>query len=213
MPIRHKSIKMVRKDRLKKFIDRRLIKALGHPVREHILAVTNERISSTVEIGDEIELDVTAFHKQVQLLERLGCIEQVGCRPVPGTGATEHFYRAKTTEFFDKKAWQKVPASLKADIDLIMIQAFVNEAVKAMKGGVFHARDDKHTSWTPEVFDERGWREAMKLLDATLARLLKIRKQSAMRILKTGEPGISAGVGIFGFETSPDFVRPPRPPL
>jgi len=71
-PIRHKSIKEVRKDRLKSFVDRRLIEALRHEVREHILAVLNERVASTVEIGDEIELDVTAFYKQVQILEELG---------------------------------------------------------------------------------------------------------------------------------------------
>jgi len=60
---RYTSIKKIRKDRLKKFIDSRLITALGHPVREHLLAVFGERIASTSEIGDEIELDVSAFYK------------------------------------------------------------------------------------------------------------------------------------------------------
>lgn len=44
---------------LKTFMDRRLIRALGHPVREHILAVLNERIASSKEIGDEIGADVS----------------------------------------------------------------------------------------------------------------------------------------------------------
>ena len=82
MPIRHTSIKEVRKDRLKGFMDRRLIEAMGHPVREHILAVLNERPASPTEIGDELELDVSAFYKHVQVLERLGCIECVGTRRV-----------------------------------------------------------------------------------------------------------------------------------
>jgi hypothetical protein len=211
MPIRHKSIKKVRKDRLKKFIDRRLIKALSHPVREHILAVVNERISSTVQIGDEIELDVTAFHKHVQLLEEIGCIEWVGSRPV--RGATEHFYRAKTTAIFDEGAWRDMPASLKADIDLNFVQALVDDVVGAVKGGTFHGRNDKHTSWTPAVFDKLGWVEAMTLLNTTLSRLLVIQKQSGLRILKTSEPGIPATIGILGFETCPDFVRPARTPL
>ena len=208
MPIRHKSIKMVRKDRLKKFFDRRLIEALRHPVREHILAVTNERISSTVEIGDEIELDVTAFHKQVQFLEEIGCIEWVGSRPV--RGATEHFYRAKSTAFFDDRAWEQVPPSLKADIEVSFVQAIFDDFIGALQGGTLRRRQDRHVSWRPAVLDEIGWGEAVALLDATLCRLLAIQQQSGLRIMKTGEPGIPVTIAMLGFEARPDYVRPAR---
>ncbi len=201
MPIRHKSIKMVRKDRLKKFFDRRLIEALHHPVREHVLAVTNERVASMVEIGDEIELDVVAFNKQVKLLEELGYIELVGTRPA--RGGTEHFYRAKATVFFDDRAWKDVPASLKADIDAGFVQSLIDDLVAAFKAGTYYARPDKHTSWTPGVFDRRGWKEAMKLLNATLMRLAAIQRRSALRMMKSGEPGIPATIGILGFERCP----------
>lgn len=47
-----KSMRELREgDGLKTFFDRRLIKALGHPIREHILAVLNERVASAREIG------------------------------------------------------------------------------------------------------------------------------------------------------------------
>ncbi len=203
MPIRHKSIKMVRKERLKRFFDRRLIKALHHPVREHVLAVTNERVASMVEIGDEIGLDVVAFNKQVKLLEELDFIELVGTRPT--RGGTEHFYRAKATVFFDDQSWRDVPASLRADIDTDFVQSLIDDLVAAFNGGTYYTRPDRHTSWTPGVFDRRGWKEAMKLLEATLARLLAIQQQSGLRIMKSGEPGIPATIGILGFERSPDF--------
>ena len=201
MPIRNKSIKKVRKDRLKKFFDRRLIEALHHPVREHVLAVTNERVASMVEIGDEIGLDVVAFNKQAKLLEELGFIELVGTRPA--RGGTEHFYQAKTTVFFDNSAWEDVPASLKADFDTDFVQSLIDDLVAAFNGGTYYARPDTHTSWTPGVFDRQGWREAMGLLEATLARLIAIRKQSGLRIMRTGEPGIPATIGILGFERCP----------
>lgn len=203
MPIRHKSIKMVRKDRLKKFIDRRLIDALRHPVREHVLAVTNERPASMVEIGDELGLDVVAFNKQVKVLEELGFIELVGTRPTGG--GTEHFYRAKTTVFFDDRAWQDVPASLKADIDTDFVQSLIDDLTAAFKAGTYYARPDTHTSWMPAVLDRRGWKEVVALLNATLMRLIAIQRRSALRILKSGEPGIPATIGILGFERSPDF--------
>jgi len=207
VPIRHKSIKMVRKDRLKKFFDRRLIEALHHPVREHVLAVTNERVASMVEIGDEIGLDVVAFNKQVKVLEELGYIELVGTRPA--RGGTEHFYRARTTVLFDDRAWEDVPASLKADLGVGIVQSILDDVVGALRGGTFRAREDKHTSWMPVVLDRRGWREAMKLLDATLMRLVAIQRQSGLRIMKSGEPGIPATIAMLGFETRPEFTGSP----
>jgi hypothetical protein len=206
MPIRHKSIKMVRKDRLKRFFDPRLIEAIRHPVRAHILAVLNERIASTVEIGDEIELDVTAFNKQVKFLDDIGCIEEVGNRPV--RGATEHFFRAKTTAIFDERAWKDMPETLKADLDLGFVQSLIDDLIAALKGRTFHARNDKHTSWTPTVFDRIGWREAMKLLEATLTSLLEIQRRSGERMLRSGEPGIPATVGILGFQRCPEYMPP-----
>jgi DNA-binding transcriptional ArsR family regulator len=56
-------------DELKTFFDRRLIEALGHPVREHILAVLNERIASASEIGEEIGADVSSFYHHVEARE------------------------------------------------------------------------------------------------------------------------------------------------
>src|SRR3954466_7830113 len=67
-------------DELKTFFDRRLIKALGHPVREHILAVLNERIASAREIGEEIGGDVSSFYHHIEELEKLECIERVATK-------------------------------------------------------------------------------------------------------------------------------------
>ena len=64
-------------DELKTFFDRRLIEALGHPVREHILAVLNERIASASEIAEELGADVSSFYHHVEELEKLECIERV----------------------------------------------------------------------------------------------------------------------------------------
>jgi hypothetical protein len=66
-----KSMREVREwDQLKTFFDRRLIEALGHPLREHILAVLNERIASATEIGEEIGADVSSFYHHVEELEK-----------------------------------------------------------------------------------------------------------------------------------------------
>src|SRR5262245_46915075 len=130
MPIRHTSIKEVRRDRLRGFMDRRLVHAIGHPVREHILAVLNERQASPTEIGDELELDVSAFYKHVQVLERLGCIECVGTRPV--RGVHERIFRATSTLSFDEEAWQRVPATLRADVWVDLLRRLCNDVTGAL---------------------------------------------------------------------------------
>ena len=147
-----KTIKQViAEGKLKRFMDPRLIVALGHPIREHILAVLNERIASATEIGLEIGLKVEAFYHHVEVLEELGCIELVETKR--RRGGNEHFFRAKTTLFFDDRAWRQLPTSLKGDVTMVFLQAIFNEAVAAVTGGTFTARNESHLTWMPETVD------------------------------------------------------------
>jgi predicted transcriptional regulator len=205
-PIRRKSIKEVREDRLKGFVDRRFVEAVRHRVREHILAVLNEREASTVEIGDEIGLDVTAFYKQVQFLVELGLIEEVQVRSA--RGASEHVFRATETALFDEKQWKRVPASVKALFNVTAFKSIFADVVASFESGTFNARSDRHFSWVPLVLDSQGWREMVVLLNSTLYRLLWIQRRSAKRLRATGEPGIPTTISLLGFERAPD-VDPP----
>jgi hypothetical protein len=209
MPNKHKSIKAVLNGgQLKRFIDPRLIKALGHPIREHALAVFNERIASATEIGQEIQeidLDVAAFYSHVETLEEMGCIELVETRR--RRGAKEHFFQAKATMLFDERAWLRLPASLKSDISGEFLQSILEDVVRAVKAGTFAGHSGKHVSWTPGLFDVRGWREVLALLDETLSRLMAIQHQSAKRMSRTGEPGFPVTMALLGFETGSAFGR------
>jgi DNA-binding transcriptional ArsR family regulator len=198
MPTRHRSIKKVRKDRLKGFMDRRLTRAIGHPVREHILAVLNERVASPTEIGDEIELDVSAFYKHVQMLEELGCIECVERRQV--RGASERFFRASSTLSFDRAAWAKLPLTLRTDLCGGLLKAIFGEAVAALKRGSLGGGEAEHLSWTPATVDARGQREVADILDETLVRLLGAQRNSTARMKGTGEEGIPVTFALLGFE-------------
>jgi DNA-binding transcriptional ArsR family regulator len=185
---------------LKTFFDRRLIQALGHPVREHILAVLNERIASAREISEEVGADVSSFYHHVEELEKLGCIERVATKR--RRGASEHFFRARTSVFFDDTAWRRLPSSLKADQTASILQFLFDDVVDALSEGTFDARDDRHASWTPGFFDAQGWQEAVGLMNETIANLVTIREAAASRLAETGERGIPATVGILAFETS-----------
>ncbi|HEX3608880.1 MAG TPA: hypothetical protein VHU14_04315 [Solirubrobacterales bacterium] len=205
-----RSIKdVIAEKRLKRFIDRRLIKALSHPMREHLLAVFNERIASSSEIGRELDLGVPEFYSHVNALEKLSCIERVESKR--RRGAKEHFFKATATLFFDDRVWLKVPASVRSDITVNGVRAMVDDVVGSVRAGVFGGEDETHVSWLPGVFDARGWEEVMALMSKTLAGMLVIQKRSSERILATGEPGIPATIGLLGFETPPVPIAPTGP--
>jgi hypothetical protein len=186
-------------DELKTFFDRRLVKALCHPVREHILAVLNERIASAREIGEEIGADVSSFYHHVEELEKFGCIERVATKR--RRGANEHFFQAKTSLFFDDAAWRKLPGTLKEDQTVSSLQYLFNEVVAALEEGTFNARENPHASWMPGLFDGQGWNEATALMNQTLDGLMAIREAAALRLAETGEQGIPATMGLLAFET------------
>jgi DNA-binding transcriptional ArsR family regulator len=189
-------------DELKTFFDRRLIKALGHPVREHILAVLNERVASAREIGEEIGADVSSFYHHIELLEELECIERVASKP--RRGAVEHFFYAKQSVFLDDTAWRELPASLRLDIAGSFVQLLFNDAAAAFERGTLSKDADEHVSWSPAHFDRQGWEETTELLNATLERLLAIQKASAKRLADGEGESITATVGILAFETLRD---------
>jgi DNA-binding transcriptional ArsR family regulator len=184
---------------LRRFFDPRLIKALGHPVREHLLAVLNERIASASEIGDELGAEVSSFYHHIEELERLECIERVASRR--RRGASEHFFRARRTVFFDDAAWQALPNSLKDDSMVNSAQLIADDMAGSIDAKTFSARSETHVSWSPCLFDAQGWDETTDLLKDTLSRLTAIQEASAARLIGRTDGGISASVALLAFET------------
>ena len=175
-----KSVKdVIAGGKLKRFIDRRLIKALSHPLREHVLAVLNERVASTSEIGREIDLEVSAFYHHVETLEELGFLERVESRR--RRGAEEHFFRAKTTMLFDDEAWEKMPPSVRSDIAGSYIWTILDDLVKALRSGAFGASPATHSAWLPGVFDKLGWQEHPACLPPERPPLLPALREGARR--------------------------------
>jgi len=188
---------VVTEGRLKRFMDRRLIRALGHPLREHILAVLNERTASPKEIGEEIGLGVEDFYHHFEVLEKLDCIEQVDSRQ--RRGATEHFFRAKASLFIDDSEWGFVPRTVRSDLATNYVQLILQDARTAIRGGAL-GTSDTHVTWLPADLDEPGLREQAALLNDTLASLMAIRARSAQRLAKTGGRGTPWTIAVLGFE-------------
>lgn len=184
---------------LKRFIDPRIIAALGHPFREHVLAESNAGIVSATQIGEGVGADVPLFYKHIERLEELDCIERVDSQP--RRGGMEHFFRAKSTLFFDDESWAITPRSIKEDTTSSILGSLIDEVSTTARGGHLNAGNDVHVSWTPGRFDRQAWDEASRLLEGTLSRLDAIMHKSAERLAERNERGASATVGLLGFKT------------
>jgi DNA-binding transcriptional ArsR family regulator len=182
-------------------VDQRLVKALAHPLRVEILTILNERMASPNELSKELEEGLSQVSYHVKVLKDFECIEMV--KTEPRRGAVEHYYRATARAFLTDRDWKSLPPSIKPGVSAASFQMIIDDVIGALQNGTFDARDDRHLSWTPGVVDEQGWQESVDLAAETLERVIKVHEESAKRLAKPGEEGISATTVVMNFEAVP----------
>jgi predicted ArsR family transcriptional regulator len=195
---------------LKRFMDQRLIDAISHPARAHVLATLNERVASPSEVAAEVGLDVKYLNYHFEALEKSGCIELV--KVEPKRGARQHFYRATKTIFIDDSESERLPASLRIGMTAGFLQKIVDDANRAVEAGTFDSRTDRHVSWTSLLVDERGWRDLNAALKEALDRVLSVQLESAERLEAGDEEPIPVTVGMASFEMPPEGAAARRDP-
>jgi DNA-binding transcriptional ArsR family regulator len=181
-------------------VDRRLAKALSHPLRAHVLAILNERVASPNQIANELEQPLGNVSYHVKTLAEMGCIELV--RTEPRRGAIEHFYRAVVRPFFSDKDWRRLPPSARQGISDATLQLIWEDTSDALDAGTFDGRTDRHLSRSRLVLDQTGWKQVNDLLVETTKRVGEIEAECAQRRSSNGEAGISTKMVLMHFESS-----------
>jgi DNA-binding transcriptional ArsR family regulator len=181
-------------------VDRRLAKALSHPLRAHVLTILNERVASPNQIANELEEPLGNVSYHVKTLAEMGCIELVDTEP--RRGAIEHFYRAVVRPFFSDKDWKRLPPSARQGISDATLQLIWEDTSDALTAGTFDQRSDRHLSRSPLVLDQRGWEEVNELLLETMNRVVEIEAESAKRLASNGEGGFNTKMVLMHFESS-----------
>jgi DNA-binding transcriptional ArsR family regulator len=181
-------------------VDRRLAKALSHPLRAHVLAILNERVASPNQIANELEQPLGNVSYHVKTLAEMGCIELV--RTEPRRGAIEHFYRAVVRPFFSDKDWRRLPSSARQGISDATLQLIWEDTSDALDAGTFDGRTDRHLSRSRLVLDQTGWKQVNHLLVETMKRVGEIEAECAQRRSSNGEAGISTKMVLMHFESS-----------
>jgi hypothetical protein len=189
-------------------VDRRLAKALSHPLRAHVLTILNERVASPNQIAGELEEPLGNVSYHVKTLAEMGCIELV--RTEPRRGAIEHFYRAVTRPFFSTKDWKRLPLSGRQAISDATLQMIWEDTSDALTAGTFDRRDDRHLSRSPLVLDDKGWEQVNDLLDETIERVMQIETESAKRLAGDGDSGFNTKMVLMHFESSGSAERRKR---
>ena len=134
--------------------DPRLVKALAHPLRIHILRVLQDRVASPSELAEEVSAPLGNVSYHVRFLARVGLLDLVDTRP--RRGALEHYYRARSKVRITDKAWAQVPDIVKN----AMVGASLDQIVRyigagASIGGFEHK--ESQVNRTPLTLDKKGF--------------------------------------------------------
>lgn len=190
-------------------IDQRLLKALSHPTRQHILDMLGEGPSSPVRLMrrmDNISLNLVSHH--IKVLKELGCVELV--ETVPRRGATEHIYRATKRHMFTAAEWEALEPSDRAPITANVLRLISEDTGRAFTEGKIDELPDNHLSRTALELDSEGWEEVVDILERTLEEVLEANVKSAERSSSSGEELSSSRVMIMQFPIGPDGSRKPQ---
>jgi DNA-binding transcriptional ArsR family regulator len=160
-------------------LDQRLLKALGHPLRQEILRALQNRVASPSQLADELDEPLTNLSYHVKILAENESIELV--RTVPVRGAVEHFYRAMIRPYFDDGHWAKLPASARAALFDQTLQVIWDSLVQASRQGGLDGLNTR-ISRTPLELDDEAYQELGDLLVSALDRAMELHAESAHRL-------------------------------
>jgi len=80
-----------------------------------------------------------------------------------------------------------------------LLDLLVDDAVAAVDEGRFDSLENAHMSWTPMILDEQGWGDLTAILLRAMEEAIKVKDDSAERLIDNDAEGISCTVSILGY--------------
>ncbi len=174
-------------------VDRRLVKALDHVLRQHILlaAVAGEVSPKGLSKALDEGLSQVSYHVKVLRDDCDGIIEET--RTKPRRGAVEHYYRASVKTLFPAKAWRRLKKGLRAVVGAGQASDLFNDLADALKAGKLQGAHD-HITRTPLVLDPDGERNVKAIAERATKEVEDEQRAVANR-LKRANGDSSKAVG------------------
>lgn len=137
-------------------VDVKLLKALGHPLRQRILQVLNEGVASPNEVAKQLDEPLSNVSYHVKILEKCEAIELV--RTAPVRGALEHFYKANARAKLEEKDWVRLPPSVRDSLFDQTIRQIWEHVGEAMSSGGFE-NPKSAAAWVELTLDDEAYAE------------------------------------------------------
>lgn len=191
-------------------VDLRLLKALDHVVRQHILLAAIQGEVSPKELAKALDepLGHVSYHVKVLRDECDGMLEET--RTEPRRGAVEHYYRASARTLMPAKAWRRLKGSLRAVVGAGQASDLFNDLAGALKAGKLEGAHD-HIIRTPLVLDSEGQRNLKKIAERATREVEKEQGASVQRMAKSGGDGdraVACTFALLAFEAAWGPVDP-----
>lgn len=185
-------------------VDPRLVKALDHVLRQHILlaAVAGEASPNELSKALDEDLSQVSYHVKVLRDDCDGMIEET--RTEPRRGAVEHYYRASEKTLFPSKAWRRLKNGLRAVVGAGQASDLFNDLADALKAGKLQGEQD-HITRTPLVLDAEGERNVKAIAERASKEVEDEQRATAKRIEKAnGDGGKAVGYtfALLAFEAA-----------
>ncbi|HWM63448.1 MAG TPA: winged helix-turn-helix domain-containing protein [Solirubrobacterales bacterium] len=183
-------------------MDPRFIKALDHPVRQHILLAAVQGEVSPNELSKALDEGLSQVSYHFKVLRKCGVI--VETRTERRRGALEHYHRATVKTLFPAKAWRRARKGMRAMIGAGQASDLFNDLTAALNAGKLQGTHD-HITRTALVLDTEGQRNVKAIAEQATQEVEEEQCASAERMEEaTGNRGKAAGYtfALVGFEAA-----------
>ena len=116
-------------------------------------------------------------------------------------GPSETLYRATEAPYFDSETWVLLPYSLRLAFSWSSFKAAATDLGEGIKGAFFDGRLSRDLTCTPLELDELGWMRVIAGLDAHFESIFEEQDDAKIRVVRTGEELMRAGILQIGFES------------
>lgn len=159
-------------------VDPKVIKALGHPLRQRILQALTDRVASPSEVAKEIGEPLSNVSYHFKILVKCKAVELVRTQPV--RGALEHFYRATMRPSLSGPELENLPEEIRDQLfGQTLKQVWEHVAEAAPKGGFQDSRAS--VAWVELQLDDEAFRELGAELERLIETGLVLQEQSRAR--------------------------------
>jgi DNA-binding transcriptional ArsR family regulator len=189
---------------LPELVDPRLVKALDHVLRQHILLAAVQGEVSPIQLSKALNegLSQVSYHVKVLRDDCEGIIEET--RIEPRRGALEHYYRATAKTLLPAKAWRGLKKGMRAVVGAGQASDLFNDLAGALKAGKLQGTYD-HITRAPLVLDAEGQRNVKAIAERATREVEKEQQATAERMRRAnGDGGEATGYtfALLAFEAA-----------